>query len=143
MKRLARRATFLVMFGLLHLSVGAQVLLNDTERFANIPVIGGTLDSPGLGVLWVVGGCVALVVALARGWPDHIGFVSLLIPPGLWTLFYCASVIYWLSGFGGRPTAISGVIVYAFVWSVIMLIAGWPNPPEGRRRRSGDQTGGH
>lgn len=128
--RARKRAEFLTMFGLLFVLVGANLLFADAlPRFEHVPVVGQALDSPLWGVVWIVGGLVALVVALSGTRRDHPGFVALLVPSGLWTLFYLAAVGAWLFGAGGRPATVSGVLAYAFVWSVVMLTAGWPNPP--------------
>ena len=134
--RLRKRGTFLVMFGLLYLLVAANVAFGSAARFESVPLVGPWLDHPAWWLLWGGAGVLAVVSALRRDRNgqarDAAGFVALLIPPALWTLFYVASVIAWLTGTGGSPTAAGGALAYAFTWSVVMLAAGWPNPPDTR-----------
>jgi hypothetical protein len=141
--RLRKRATFLVMFGVLYVLVGVNVAVGSAARFESIPLVGPALDHPAWSALWAGAGLLAIGAALrpdrAGRARDAAGFVALLVPPALWTLFYVISLIAWLTGTGGASTAGGGALAYAFTWSVVMLAAGWPNPPapdpNGRRRR--------
>lgn len=132
--RWGRRATFLALFGGLYVLVGVSVLLVDLDRFGNVPLVGPVLDSPGWGWPWLIGGLAALVTA-ARGRArtgqsqDGLGFAALLVPSGLWVIFYSASVISYLATGVGRLAGVAGLLAYGFTWSVILLCAGWPDAP--------------
>jgi hypothetical protein len=124
------------MFGGLYVLVGASVLLVDLDRFGNVPVIGPALDAPAWGWAWIAGGLVALgTVTTSRPGVHRYGpaFAALLVPSGLWVVFYAASMITYLATGTGRLAAIGGVLAYAFIWSVVLLTAGWPDAPLGRR----------
>jgi hypothetical protein len=139
-RTIGRRGIFLVMFGLIYLVVGASVISIDQHRFADVsPDIGPFLDSPLWGIMWIAAGLLAVVVGIyrfRRPPADAMGFGGLLVPPAVWTIFYSLSLLVYLltGGEFGRATAISGISVWTFVWSVILLVAGWP---EAEQRRTG------
>lgn len=138
-RAIGRRGIFLVMFGLIDVIVGVSVFGLKLRRFSDVsPDIGPILDSPGWGLMWVGAGLVAVGVGVhrARRPGDEVGFGALLVPPAVWTIFYTLSLVSYLltGGEFGRIAAVSGIAAWSFVWSVIMLIAGWP---EADQRRTG------
>lgn len=126
-----RRGVFLMMFGLVYVAIGVSALSLRSQRFAAIPVIGPILDEPLWGLMWIVGGVIATVNGTLRLWSkaDAAGFVALLIPPGVWSIFYATSVVSYVATGGetGRINSISGAAVWALVWLVVTLISGWPD----------------
>jgi hypothetical protein len=138
-RRFGRRGVFLAMFGAIYLAVGVSVAGIENRRFGSInPFAGPLLDSQWWGVMWLTAGLTALVVAVRRThrFGDGPGFVALLIPPAFWTIFYAASVVVYLTTDGefGTIRSISGVAVWSIVWSVILLVSGWPDPDRVARR---------
>lgn len=133
-RRLGRRGTFLLLFSGIYVAAGVGTLVADANRFDLLPVIGPALDTPWWGLMWLAAAVVAAVVALARPRRgDGAGFVALLVPPGLWSLFYLASLTAWLVSGGelGRLTAITGAAAWSVAWSVVLLVSGWPDPDPG------------
>jgi len=126
-----RRGVFLMMFGLVYVAIGVSYLSLRSQRFTAIPVIGPILDDPAWGLMWIVGGLVATVngALRIRSRADAPGFVALLIPPGVWSIFYATSVVSYVATAGdtGRINSISGAAVWALVWLVVTLISGWPD----------------
>jgi hypothetical protein len=124
--RWGRRAAFLVTFGALYIGVGTNFLITEQSRFAAIPAFGVILDSRWWGLLWLAGGLVALGTA-GIGRRDGPGFAGLLVPAGLWVIFYAATVIF-------RFGALGGLLVYVLTVVTILIVAGWPDAPLTRRR---------
>lgn len=126
-----RRGVFLMMFGFVYLLIGVTSLALPAQRFASIPVIGPILDHQLWGLMWVVGGLVAVANGALRfrARADAAGFVALLIPPGVWSIFYATSVVTYVATGGqvGRIESIPGAAVWALVWLVVTLISGWPD----------------
>lgn len=130
-RRYGRRGVFLLMFGMIYLVVGMNILLIPAPRFAAVAAVGAVLDSPLWGVMWVSGGALAVGFALARPRRvhDEIGFIGLLVPAFAWTIFHTVSLLSWAftGGEHGSPRSLSGVAAWSFVWTVVLLISGWPD----------------
>lgn len=127
-----RRGVFLLMFGLIYLLVGVNVLIVDAPRFASVAVLGPLLDSQLWGLMWIVGGGLAVGYGVARSRQVHdgVGFGGLLVPATVWTIFYVVSFASWVGTGGehGSPRSLSGIAAWSFVWTVVLLISGWPDP---------------
>lgn len=130
-RRFGRRGVFLMMFGLVYVVFGGSVLSIAMPRFAAVAMLGSFLDSSAWGVMWVVGGVVAMVNGFYRyrSHADAPGFTALLVPPVVWSIFYATSAVSYVAtgGVFGRITSISGVAVWALVWLVVTLVSGWPD----------------
>lgn len=126
-----RRGVFLMMFGVMYLFVGASSLLVPTARFHAIPIMGPFLDSPAWGLMWIIGGIAAMAIGFLRkrSRRDELGFMALLAPPGVWTVFYATSAVCYVATGGeyGRLNSISGLCVWLLVWLVVTLVSGWPD----------------
>jgi hypothetical protein len=131
LRQFGRRGVFLIMFGLIYLCFGGISFVIDSPRFDDIPLIGHILDSPWWGVMWLVGGGVAVGVGIARsrGVHDGPGFTALLVPPVVWSAFYALSTITFIASGGvlGRILSLPSLLVWSVVWTVVLLIAGWPD----------------
>jgi drug/metabolite transporter (DMT)-like permease len=131
LRQFGRRGVFLIMFGLIYLCFGATSFLIDSPRFDDIPLIGRFLDSRWWGIMWVVGGGVSVAIGVARGRGAHdgLGFTALLVPPVVWSAFYAISAITFLASGGttGRILSLPSLLVWSVVWTVVLLIAGWPD----------------
>jgi hypothetical protein len=134
-----RRGVFLVMFGIIYVIMGANILFVLGDRFDDVPVVGDMIDSHWWGLMWLVGGLVAIGNGLARARRayDEAGFLGLLIPPFVWTLFYAASLAVWFGSAGlfGNIRSLSGVAAWSVAWSVVLLISGWPDTEQETRER--------
>jgi len=129
-RTVGRRGVFLIMFGVIYLVFGVSTLTIQAPRFDDIPWIGWLLDSNLWALLWLAGGVVAVAngVLRARRAGDEFGFVALLIPPAVWTVFYLGSFTAWVmtGGDAGSLRSIAAVMVWSTEWTVVLLIAGWP-----------------
>lgn len=145
-RRFSRRGVFLAVFGIIYVALGATIAFWPTPRFSTLgPIVGAFLDSPWWGGMWLIGGAAALAVAArtaATGSRDDaMGFVALLVPPAVWTLFYIGTVAVWAAtaGAAGEPRSLTAVVVWSLAWSVVLLVSGWPDPddtsPPGPGRR--------
>ena len=123
------RGVCLLILGFLWTILGVGFLINPMERFSR-PGSGGILDfldkGPGVfifGSMWVVGGMVAIVVAIQRPvtCKDDLGFNGIALPPFLWGMGYWWSwVLNQVSdGEFGRPNTYVAGIVY---WSITILM---------------------
>jgi hypothetical protein len=132
-RRFGRRGVFLAMFGAIYLAVGVSVATIESQRFSSIaPFVGPLLDSRWWGLMWLAAGFTALGVGARRTlrFGDGPGFVALLVPPAVWTIFYAASVAAFVATGGdfGNIRSVSGAMAWSIVWSVVLLVAGWPDP---------------
>lgn len=123
------RGVCLLILGFLWTILGVGFLINPMERFSK-PGSGGILDfldkGPGVFIfasMWVVGGFVAIIVAIQRPitCKDDLGFNGIALPPFLWGMGYWWSwVLNQVSdGEFGRPNTYVAGIVY---WSITILM---------------------
>lgn len=126
-----RRGVFLMMFGIMYVCVGASALAVPSARFHAIPLMGPFLDHRLWGLMWVAAGLVAFANGFLRkrSHGDEVGFMALLGPPGVWSIFYATSAVCYVATGGefGRLNSISGLLVWGLVWTVVTLISGWPD----------------
>jgi hypothetical protein len=89
--------------------------------------------------MWIACGVVAWTSAWLRRYhqPDIIGFNALLIPPLLWTIFYCWSLFAAVISGGayGRYASVVGIIVWTATLVTIVVTAGWPDPDSPTHRK--------
>lgn len=134
-----RRGLFLLLFGIVWLSYGIALLSIDdqpprfTMRNHPVPVL-SWLDHQYSGIVWVLGGALGILAALFRTHRhgrDAAGFNALLFPPFVWVLGYTWSTFgYIITGVYGRPTAVTGCLVWLIATSAILVVAGWPDPDD-------------
>jgi hypothetical protein len=142
-RRFGRRALLLIVGGLAWLGIGASSMLAPPiARFSGgsdgkIDQALAYFDSPAIGIIWVIGGVVALTVGtFHHRLPDPVGFNALLTPPLIWTVMFLFSTLARFAG-EGHPRAPVSLIVWTLVTLFILVIAGWPDPvtpPEEPRR---------
>jgi hypothetical protein len=133
--RFGRRGLKLIVLGACFVCYGGQIALGPhTERFSRPgPSPLDWADSRGWGILFLLGGLVALVAGLQRrAAPDWIGFAALVGPALIWTLLYAMSYVVWMGTGGdyGEPSR----WVYALIWlavaTSIRIDAGWDDPTD-------------
>lgn len=140
---LGRRAVFLAMFGTIYAALGVTISAWPTPRFTELGTVGTVLDSPWWGAMWLLAGLTAVGVAsrsvITRSRDDGVGFVALLVPPALWTVFYAAAVVVRLTtpNVDGPPRSLTAVVVWSLAWSVVLLVSGWPDPDDTRSASTG------
>ena len=124
--KLGARGVLLVLMGTPWVLIGTGFLIVQMERFSR-PGPGGPLqfmdDGPWGGLMWILGGAIAIGSALIRKrtHEDGFGFIGLTIPAFIWGACYFWSFIANVASEGelGRPnTWIAGTIY----WSVTLLI---------------------
>lgn len=135
-----RRGGILFLFGLAWTVLGLGFILINTNRFSNPtdPPVGSVLvalDDELVGLLWLVGGLIALVNSLVRrrfGNEDAIGYAALTVPAMAWMSFYTLSYTSYLVSDGeyGRQGALIAIPVYAIISTVLVMISGWPDPSD-------------
>jgi hypothetical protein len=150
--RFGRRTLILIHGGFTWVAFGWVVMTVPMERFSAPGPTGGLqfLDSPIIGILWVIGGACAVVNAPLRkrwGGRDVLGFLGLLTPPLAWFIAYIWSAIAYVASHGlyGNPHAGIGLIVWYLVSVFLLVIAGWPDPNDPtimpvRRVEANDET---
>lgn len=136
-RRLGRRGVCLVLLGIIWTAIGASTLLSPLHDRFSAPGPGDALewmDGPWVGGLWGAAGLVALVVGLTHdrrriAAHDAVGFNALITPPVASALFYGWSAILLPWGEGNHRAPL-GFAVELAVCVLILLVAGWPEPPE-------------
>lgn len=135
-RRFGRRAVLLWALGAPWALIGYGFVAIPAERFSR-PGPGGALeflDSGWLGWVWIVGGLTAVLCGVARGWThrDDWGFISLSVPPFLWSAAYAwswgANVV--TSGESGRASSWIACVVFAAILFLTLFLARWPDPDE-------------
>jgi hypothetical protein len=134
--RFGRRKLVLVHCGSVWILSGWAILAAPTARFAR-PAGGGLefLDNPQWGLMWIVGGILAIANAIFRkamNGRDVVGFAGMVTPPAVWLLFYMWSAIAFVSTRGefGNPRAGLGILTWYLVWAFVLIVAGWPDPDD-------------
>jgi hypothetical protein len=123
---LGHRGTFLLMFGVIYLSIGAGIanvdpspVQQDGLRF----LIAITSDYQTLGWLWAGGGLVAAVFAFVPPWTDRWGFYALMLPAIAWAGSYAVA-----AAVGRDPLLVLAGLVYSALAVAVGTSAAWPEP---------------
>jgi hypothetical protein len=135
--RVGRRGAILILIGAIWVVFGTTMLGDQIDRFSR-PGPGGALqflDMAWTGAMWLIGGAVAFVVGILHdrervGTHDAVGFNALALPPMLFVFFYAWSAALNLVGPDGNPRAWLGMIIQTAVVTMLLIIAGWPEPPD-------------
>jgi hypothetical protein len=122
--RLGRRGAVLMLLGVVWLLIGAFQILQPPPPANRAGLYLLTLLAPyeWWGGVWIAAS-LAAVTAAPRMASDTYGFVALMVPPWLWTLVNLAG---W--ALGQAPRGWAAAMVYAALASMIMVVAGWPEP---------------
>lgn len=117
---IGRRGTALVLIGTIWCGLGFSTLaLKDIDRI--------TLA---VGIAWIVTGTVAIMSARVRQGYDAGGFLALYVMAAWRALVNLADVVLWIvpDGRPGDLGSVAGVLVWAAVVALIVLVAGWKEP---------------
>jgi hypothetical protein len=125
------------LIGALWVLIGFGFITVPMERFSR-PGPGGPLQfmdtPPWPGLLWLVGGGVAVVCGFLRNRQrrDDWGFNGLVLPVFVWMIAYLASFLTSVASRGefGRSTGWLGFLVYLGLILLLLLIADWPDPDD-------------
>jgi hypothetical protein len=134
--RFGRRKLILLHCGAVWLITGWAILAApQISRFSKPGAGLAILDNPQWGLLWVVGGILAIVNAIFRKFVngrDVVGFAGIVTPPVLWLVFYILSAIAYVATHGqaGSSRAGFGVLTWYLVWAFVLIVAGWPDPDD-------------
>lgn len=120
--RLGRRGAVLVLFGVIYGLIGINYIQGNLSPTgaANLHLALRWMPIQGWGVVWVVGGCLALI---ASHWPpgkDWWGYGVLSALSVSWCAFSGTGALY------GAHYWLSGVLVYACLTAVLLMVASWP-----------------
>lgn len=135
--RFGRRKLVLLHCGTVWLLTGWVVQAAPVERFSRPGPGGGLaiLDDPQWGLMWIVGGILAIANAIFRkltNGRDVVGFAGIVTPPFVWLLCYIWSAIAYVTTHGefGNPRAGLGVLTWYLVSAFVLIVAGWPDPDD-------------
>ena len=136
-RRLGRRGMLLLLLGIAWILVGSTGIAIPSDRFSS-PGIGADtilqmLDSAPVYFLWIVSGSIAVFVGSLHDRRiinkyEALGWNAVLTPPLVWMVFYIWSFFIWMVTHGeeGRAQGLYGLVVWAVVSLIIMIVAGWP-----------------
>lgn len=117
---IGRRGTALVLIGTIWCGLGFSTLaLKDIDRI--------TLA---VGIAWIVTGTVAIMSAQRRQGHDALGFLALYVMAAFRALTHLSDVVLWIvpDGRPGELQGVVGVLVWAAVIALIVLVSGWKEP---------------
>lgn len=135
--RVGRRGTALLLFGSIFAVYGCGLISSPTPIPPGLEVVaelvaylGGPSDLPG--GMWLTLALIGTAAAFLRDpIAQGLGFGALMLMPALWSLFYLVAWIAWLTP--GTTWAFergwAGSLVWGLFVGLILLIAGWPEPP--------------
>jgi hypothetical protein len=141
-RRYGRRKLILLHCGAVWLITGWAILAAPPlHRFSHPGGIMEILDNPQWGLLWVVGGTLAIANGIFRRSAhgrDVVGFIGVVTPPALQLVFYILSAIAHIystyinstHGESGNPRAGLGVLTWYLIWAFVLIVAGWPDPDD-------------
>jgi hypothetical protein len=136
-RRLGRRGSLLLLFGLAWILVGLTGLAFPQDRFSS-PGIGPdqwlqVLDGREFNLFWIVSGAIAFTVGILHdrriiNRHEAMGWNAILTMPLIWMMCFIWSFAAWINtdGEAGRANGLYGFFVWAVISLVIMIIAGWP-----------------
>ncbi len=131
-RKLRRRGTFLLAFGLIYTAYGIALLSAPATPFAGLGPTAALLDTVWWGAGWTGCGLAAIHAAprrTLRG--DAYGYNALLVPPMIWALAYTWSALLWLATAGvlGNPRAWAAAIIWSAAIVAVLVVSGWPEAP--------------
>lgn len=143
-RRVGRRGLLLMLGGLAWTLVGISLSTQHVERFSAPGYQPDSalqwFDLPWVGWVWIGAGIVALITGLLRDRTvvsrhDAIGFNAWLTPPLVWFALNVWSGGTYLvtGGLDGNVTSAVGVVTWALISLVIVVVAGWPDPTDPAR----------
>lgn len=117
---IGRRGTALVLLGSIWVLFGISSLALD----------GTTTTALAVGIAWIVTGTIAIMSANSRQGHDAAGFLALYVMAAWGALNHLADVVLWIvpDGTPGDPRGTLGVLVWAAVLALIVLVSGWAEP---------------
>lgn len=132
-RRLRRRGTFLLAFGLIFTAYGVALWSAPASPFAGLGQWGALLDTPWWGAGWAGCGILATGTALRRRRDDAAGYNALLIPPLIWALAYTWSAVLYAvtGGMLGAPRAWAAAVIWSAAIVAVLVVSGWPEAPAG------------
>lgn len=117
---IGRRGTALVLIGSIWVALGLSTLALD--NIDHLPLT--------VGIAWIVTGTVAIMSAQRRQGHDAFGFLALYVMAAFRALTHLSDVVLWIvpDGRPGELQGIVGVLVWAAVIALIVLVSGWKEP---------------
>lgn len=123
---LGHRGTFLLMFGVIYISIGAGIRSVEPsavqlEGLHYLSSAAGRYDR--LGWLWIACGLTAAVFAFFPQFVDRWGFYALMLPSIAWAACYMVTAVL-----GGHSVLTLAALVYTALAVAVGTSAGWPEP---------------
>lgn len=141
-----RRGVALMFFGSLWILIGAGLIVTPQQRFSRDGLDGELqfLDDYTwiLGLMWAIGGLLALVGGLIRNrYPrDDYGWIAISAP-----VFATSALYFWTfwafvftAGQSGRIGAWLAGTVYFAVFGFVLFMARWPDPNDPHLRHGAE-----
>lgn len=132
--RLGRRGAFLILVGAVWILRGWDLLVEPSDGELLHQVV---LSSAARGGAWIVTGTVAVLAAVRSTGRDGLGFVALVVMPAVLLASHAWAGVQEALGEPVAGATWSGVVRWAAVIAVVLIVAGWPEPPtaDGARAR--------
>jgi hypothetical protein len=128
--RLGRRAMALILFGVVFLAYGLSIRGSATPG-TYMAMLPGEV----LALVWGGVGAVAITAGIIHPKHEWVGFVGLMVVAFLQAAGMAASGI-----FLDYPRAVGGCVIWLLVVGLVLLIAGWPEPPPRERVEAAAQA---
>lgn len=124
---LGHRGTFLLMFGVIYVSIGAGIRsvppsAVQLEGLRYLITAAGQYDR--LGWLWIGCGLVAAISAFVPPFVDRFGFYALMLPAIAWASSYVVA-----AALGEHSILVLAALVYSALATAVGTSAAWPEPP--------------
>lgn len=121
--RVGRRGAYLLLFGSGWIGFGLALVLH-IESYPGIPLLANERTLDGFGLVWLLSGLLADVLAFLPRWRDA-GFYVIALMPTVWSvLFWWGFVVAVLPGSAGYTRGwVSGLMFGVFSGSV-WIVAG-------------------
>lgn len=127
---LGHRGTFLLMFGVIYMSIGAGIR-SVPPSHTQAEGLSYLIDAAGgytrLGLVWAACGLLAAVFAFTPPPVDRFGFYALMLPSIGWASSYAVA-----GSLGGHTVLLLATLVYTALSVAVGSAAAWPEPPERR-----------
>jgi hypothetical protein len=130
---IGRRGAALLMFAVIFGTYGFAIVSSPNPTPIGLELLTGRLPLDVLAVPWIVCSVAAFLTGLPwlKRW-QGAGFAALIPMPLIWAFSYMWSWVTYLGthGAAGTSRGWAGGLMFCLFPGVLLLIAGWPDPPK-------------